>query len=146
MNRVEKWMTRNPVTIDENASIIEAIHMMKEKDVRRLPVLRKGRLVGLVTDRMIKEYSPGKATLLDTWEVHYLLSKTPVKEAMKKKLFNVTPETELVDAAQIIHDNKLHGLCVVDKAGDLVGILTTRDIMEALIALCKGQNGGRQAT
>ncbi|HEY5996603.1 MAG TPA: CBS domain-containing protein, partial [Candidatus Deferrimicrobiaceae bacterium] len=73
-------------------------------------------------------------------------SKTPVRDAMKKKLFTVTPETELVDAAQIIHDNKLHGLCVVDKAGDLVGILTTRDIMEALIALCRSQDGGKTTT
>jgi acetoin utilization protein AcuB len=143
MNKVSKWMTPNPVTIDEKASIIEAIHLMKEKDVRRLPVMRRGRFVGLVTDRMIKEYSPGKATLFDTWEVHYLLSKTPVKDVMKKDPHTVTPDTELVDAAQLIHDHKLHGLCVVDRAGDLVGILTTVDIMEALIALCRSANGAR---
>ena len=137
MTKVEKWMTRNPITIDADASIIETIHLMKEKNVRRLPVMKKGKFVGLITDRMIKEYTPSKATALDTWEVHYILSKTPVKEAMNAKPYTVTPDTDLTDAAQLIHDRKLYGLCVVDYKGDLVGILTTTNILEALIAICK---------
>lgn len=141
MNRVKQWMTPNPITIDEQASIIEAIHLMKEKQIRRLPVTLNGRFSGLVTDRMIKEYTPSKATSLDTWEVHYLLSKTPVKEAMNSKPYTVKPETDLTDAAQLIIDKKLYGLCVVNDAGDLVGILTTTNIMEALIAICRTANG-----
>ncbi|HEX5773720.1 MAG TPA: CBS domain-containing protein, partial [Geomobilimonas sp.] len=135
MTKVEKWMTRNPITIDADASIIETIHLMKEKNVRRLPVMKKGKFVGLITDRMIKEYTPSKATALDTWEIHYILSKTPVKEAMNEKPYTVTPDTDLTDAAQTIHDKKLYGLCVVDYKGDLVGILTTTNILEALIAI-----------
>ncbi|MBT0652851.1 CBS domain-containing protein [Geomobilimonas luticola] len=137
MTKVEKWMTRNPITIDADASIIETIHLMKEKNVRRLPVMKKGKFVGLITDRMIKEYTPSKATALDTWEVHYILSKTPVKAAMNAKPYTVTPDTDLTDAAQLIHDKKLYGLCVVDYKGDLVGIMTTTNILEALIAICK---------
>ena len=108
--RVSDWMTRNPITIDEDASIMEALHVMKEKEVRRLPVMRNGRLVGIITDRMLKDYSPGKATSLDTWEVHYLLSKTAVKEAMNPHPHTVTPDAELTKAALIIRDNKLYGL------------------------------------
>ena len=137
MTKVEKWMTPNPITIDENASVIEAIHLMKEKSIRRLPVMGKGKFVGLITDRMIKEYTPSKATSLDTWEVHYLLSKTPVKEAMNTHPYIVHPDTDLTEAAQLINDKKLYGLCVVDHSGELVGILTTTNILEALIAVCK---------
>lgn len=137
MIKVADWMTPNPITIDENDTIIEAIHLMKEKDIRRLPVTCKGKFCGLITDRMLKEYTPGKATSLDTWEVHYILSKTPVREAMNVKPFAVLPESKLTDAAQLIHDHKLYGLCVVDSNNDLVGILTTTNIMEALIALCR---------
>lgn len=137
MTKVEKWMTRNPITIEADASVIEAIHLMKEKKVRRLPVMRKGKFVGIVTDRMIKEYTPSKATSLDTWEVHYILSKTAVTEAMNPKPYTVTPQTDLTEAAQIIHDNKLYGVCVVDEHGTLVGILTTTNIIEALLAICK---------
>ena len=71
--KVSDWMTRNPYTIDADATIIEALHEMKDKNVRRLPVMHKGRLAGILTDRMLKDFSPGKATTMDTWEVHYLL-------------------------------------------------------------------------
>lgn len=137
MIKVADWMTKAPKTIDEAAPIIEALHQMKEAGVRRLPVTRGGRFVGLLTDRMLKEYTPSKATCLDTWEVHYLLSKTPVKEVMNPHPFTVTPETALVDAAELINQNKLYGLCVVDRGGDLVGILTTTDILKALVTICR---------
>lgn len=138
MSKVEKWMTKNPFTIDQEASMIEAIHMMKEKNIRRLPVMHQGRFVGLVTDRMIKDYSPGKATSLDTWEVHYLLSKTPVKEVMNPHPHTVTPDVELATAAQAFLDFKLYGLCVVDATGNLVGIMSVGDILKAVVAELHG--------
>lgn len=139
MYYVSDWMTTNPITIDKDCSIIEAIHLMKERNIRRLPVTCNGKFCGLITDRMLKDFSPGKATSLDTWEVHYLLSKTTVKDAMNDHPFTVRPDSKLTDAAQLIHDNKLYGLCVTDTEGNLVGILTTTNIMEALITLCNSQ-------
>jgi acetoin utilization protein AcuB len=140
-NKVSDWMTRDPITIDDHASIIEAVHLMKEKNVRRLPVMHHGVLAGIVTDRMLKDYSPGKATTLDTWEVHYLLSKTPVKEAMNPQPHTTTPDALLTDAATTIRDNKLYGLCVVNDNGDLVGILTIKDLIEALFYLSEVASG-----
>jgi acetoin utilization protein AcuB len=131
--KVRDWMTPNPLTIDADAPVIEAIHTLKEKGIRRLPVVSRGQLVGLVTERMLLSYSPGKSTLLDTREVHALLSKTPVREAMNPRPNTVTPDTELADCAQIIHDRKLNGITVVDEQGRLVGILTTTNALEALI-------------
>ena len=131
--KVRDWMTPNPITIDADATIVEAIHLLKEKNIRRLPVMKAGRLVGIVTERMLLSFSPGKSSSLDTWELHYLLARTPVTEAMNPKPHTVTPETTLVDAAQLIHDRKLNGITVVDKKGDLVGILTTTNALEALI-------------
>jgi len=136
-DKVADWMTSNPITIEVDASIIEAIHLIKEREIRRLPVMKKGRLAGVVTDRMLKDYSPGKATTLDIAEVHYLLSKTAVKEAMNPKPHTVTPEDKLIDAAAVIRDQKLYGLCVVNDKGDLVGILTIKDLIEALFYLSK---------
>ena len=137
MTSVQKWMTKNPITIDQESSIIEAIHLMKEKGVRRLPVMSKGRLTGLITERMIKDYTPGKATSLDTWEVHYLLSKTPVKEIMNPSPITITPDMELATAAQLILDHKLYGLCVVDGKGDLVGIMSVGDMLRAVVEFAK---------
>jgi acetoin utilization protein AcuB len=133
--KVADWMTTNPITIDEDATVIEALHLMKEKGIRRLPVMHKGRLAGLVTDRMLKDYSPGKATSLDTWEVHYLLARTAVKDVMNPEPYKVTPESELTKAALTIRDHKLYGVCVVDESGELVGILTIKDLIDALFYL-----------
>lgn len=137
MSKVEQWMTPHPITIDQEASMIEAIHLMKEKSIRRLPVMHKGRFVGLVTDRMIKDYSPGKATSLDTWEVHYLLSKTPVKEVMNPHPHTVTPDVELGVAAQLFLEHKLYGLCVVNEQGELMGIMSVGDMLRAVVEFCK---------
>ena len=137
MSTVEQWMTRNPVTIDQEASIIEAIHLMKEKGIRRLPVMAKGHFVGLITERMLKDYSPGKATSLDTWEVHYLLSRTPVKDVMNPSPITVSPDTDLATAAQLILDHKLYGLCVVGAKGELVGIMSVGDMLRAVVEFAK---------
>lgn len=137
MTTVQNWMTKNPFTIEQDASIIEAIHLMKEKGIRRLPVMAAGRFTGLITDRMIKDYSPGKATSLDTWEVHYLLSKTAVKEVMNTSPRTVSPDTDLSTAAQAILDHKLYGLCVVDAKGDLVGIMSVGDMLRAVVEFAK---------
>jgi acetoin utilization protein AcuB len=131
--KVSDWMTKNPITIDASATIIEAIHLLKEKNIRRLPVMRDGKLAGIVTERMLLTYSPGKSTAMDAWEVHYLLAKTPVTAAMNAQPHTVKPDDELADAAQLIHDRKLNGITVVDASGNLVGLLTTTNALQALM-------------
>lgn len=144
MTNVEKWMTRNPITIEKDATVIEAIHLMKEKNIRRLPVMDKGRIAGIVTEKMLADFKPSKATSLDTWEVHYILSKTPVTEAMNPTPYKVKPDTALTDAAQLLHDRKLNGVLVVDDNDNLVGILTMTNALEALIAICRNPEACQQ--
>lgn len=136
MYKVSDWMTQPPITIEADASIIEAIHIMKEKNIRRLPVTRKGVYCGLLTERMIMEYTPGKSTPMDTWEVHYLLSKATVADAMNPNPNTIRPDAPLYEAVKIMHDNKLNGICVTDSQGNLVGLITTTNLMEALMAIC----------
>jgi len=130
---VSDWMTKKPFTIEEDASVIEAIHLLKEKNIRRLPVMKKGRLVGLVTEKMLYGYMPAKATSLDQWELHYLLSRTPVRAAMNPKPHTVLPDTPIAEAAKLLRDRKLNGVLVVGEKGELVGLLTTTNALEALI-------------
>jgi acetoin utilization protein AcuB len=139
--KVSDWMTKNPITIDAGATIIEAIHLLKEKNIRRLPVMKEGKLVGIVTERMLLTYSPGKSTAMDAWEVHYVLAKTPVTASMNPKPHTVGPDTDLSDAAQLIHDRKLNGITVVDAKGDLVGLLTTTNALEALVYFSREAKG-----
>lgn len=137
MTTVRRWMTPSPMTIEDTASIVEAIHKLKEKNVRRLPVMHGGKLVGVVTEKMLKDFTPSKATSLDTWEVHYLLARTLVTTAMNPKPHKVHPDDEIADVAQLLHDRKLNGVVVVDERDQLVGILTTTNALEALIGFAK---------
>ncbi len=135
---VGDWMTPNPITIEEDATVLEAIHLLAERNIRRLPVMRAGRLVGLVTEKMLLGYMPAKGTSLDQWELHYLLSRTPVRQAMNPTPHTVTPQTPLADAARLLHDRKLNGVLVLNARGDLVGLLTTTNALEALIHFTAG--------
>jgi len=130
-------MSKDPVVIEKDATVIEAIHLMKEKNVRRLPVMDKGRIVGIVTEKMLADFKPSKATSLDTWEIHYILSKTPVTEAMNPNPYKVKPDTGLTDCAKLLHDRKLNGVLVVDDKDNLIGIFTVTNALEALIEICK---------
>jgi acetoin utilization protein AcuB len=131
--KVRDWMTPNPITIDAGATIVEAIHLLKEKNIRRLPVLNKGKLAGLVTEKMLYGYMPAKASSLDQWELHYLLSKTPVKAAMNPKPHTVPSDEPISEVAKLLHDRKLNGVLVVSRRGELEGLLTTTNALEALI-------------
>ncbi|WP_248343813.1 CBS domain-containing protein [Anaeromyxobacter paludicola] len=136
-------MTRNPVTIETDASIVEAVHLLKEKNIRRLPVMKGGKVAGVVTEKMLLSYMPSKATSLDHWEVQYLLGKTPVSEAMNPSPHTVKAETDITEAARLLHDRKLNGVLVVDEAGGLVGIFTTTNALEALVAFAQECQAGR---
>lgn len=144
MTSVGRWMTRNPIIIDKDATVIEAMHLMKEKNIRRLPVMDKGKIAGIVTEKMLADFRPSKATSLDTWEIHYILSKTPVTEAMNPNPYKVKPETNLTDCAKLLHDRKLNGVLVVDENDNLVGIFTVTNALEALIEICKASQAPPQ--
>ena len=130
---VRKWMTPNPHRVQASDPISEAIHVMKENDIRHLPVMDGDRLVGIVSDRDLKEFSPSKATTLDVYELHYLLSKATVADAMRKDPLRVAPGDTIEKAAVLMHDNKIGCLPVVEADGKLVGILTQEDVFEALV-------------
>src|SRR4030042_348193 len=141
---VKDWMTKDPLTITDETSMMKAIHLMKGRRFRRLPVLHQGRLVGLVTDRDLKEASPSKATTLDVHELYYLLAELQIKEIMTKNPISVSPEDTVEHAAQLMLENTISGLPVVDPNGQLVGILTQSDVFQAFMHITGIRQGGVQ--
>jgi acetoin utilization protein AcuB len=132
---VKEWMTPNPVCVDEETSMMKVGQLMKENNVRRLPVLRKDKLVGMVTDRDIRSASPSQATSLDVHELYYLLSQIKIKEIMARKLITISPDQTVIMAAVLMLKNRISGLPVVDHLGKLVGIVTQGDIYKILVEL-----------
>jgi acetoin utilization protein AcuB len=138
---VQKWMTPDPVTLQVNDSVHDALRLLKERDIWHLPVMEGDRLVGIVTDRDLKEFSPSKATTLDVYELRYVLSKAPLASAMHKDPLWLRPEDTIEKAALLMHDNKIGCLPVEDDSGKLVGILTRDDVFEALVMVTGSRSG-----
>ena len=138
---VKDWMTRRVITVDPRTSLPDAHKLMRTNNIRRLPVVERGRLVGIVTRSDIREASPSEATTLSIWEMHYQLSKLSVGVIMTKDPYTVTPDTTIKDAAKLMYTYKFGGLPVVNDAGDLQGIMTESDIFRILIAWFDEQEG-----
>jgi len=139
---VENWMHREVITIDAHASVIDAVHLLKENKVRRLPVTKNGKIVGIVTDRDLKDFTPSRATTLDIYELRYLLSKAKVEDAMTPDPVTVKPDLPIENVAVIMHEKRISGLPVVADNGDLVGIITESDVFKLLVALSGAKTGG----
>jgi acetoin utilization protein AcuB len=137
-------MTADVITVDEDTSMMKAGQIMKENNIKRLPVMRKGRLVGIITDRDIKEASPSKATTLDVHELYYLLSELKVKDIMSKEILTISGEETVEKAAVRMLEHNISGLPVVNEKGSLIGIITQKDVFKVLIALTGIYRGGTQ--
>ena len=130
---VAKRMMRNPVFVDENDSMKKAMDILKEREIRHLPVMKeREKLVGIVTERDIKQASPSPATALEIREIYYLLDKIKVKQIMTRRVYTVSSHTSIEEAALIMREKKIGCLPVVD-GGKLVGILTETDILDAFL-------------
>ncbi len=130
---VAKRMMRNPVSVDENDSMKKAMDLLKERDIRHRPVLKDGeKLVGIVTERDIKQASPSPATALEIREIYYLLDKVKVRQIMSRRPYTISSTAPIEEAALIMREKRIGCLPVVD-GGKLVGILTETDILDAFI-------------
>ncbi len=132
---VKDWMSRDVVTIDVEDSMQRASALMKEHRVRMLPVLKKGRLVGVVSETDLQRASPSDATLLDIHELLYLLSTIKVRDIMRKDPVTVPPDFTVEETAELFRERKISGAPVVDGTGRLVGIITRDDLYRVLVAL-----------
>jgi len=141
---VSKWMSKKVVTIDVNDSMQDAIKRMKQNDIRMLPVVKKGKLVGVVTDRDLKRASASDATTLDVHELLYLVSKIKVQDVMTKNAITVPQNYTIEETAEVLLKHKISGVPVVDQNGQLVGTITQTDLFRVLISLTGVGKGGIQ--
>ena len=141
---VANWMSKNIITVDENDSMQDAMKLLKENDIRMLPVMKKGKLVGIVTDRDLKRASASDATTLEIHELLYLLTRIKVKNIMTKEVITVPPDFTVEETALVLQKNKISGAPVVDSKGKVVGTITQTDLFRVLISLTGVAKGGIQ--
>jgi len=142
---IRDWMTSNVVTVTTETSMLKAGKLMKEHDIRRLPVIdNDGRVIGIVSDRDVKAASPSKATTLDVHELYYLLSELKIKDIMTPNPVTVKALDTVEKVALLMLEKSFGGLPVVDDDKKLIGIITDYDIFKVLVSITGVRAGGLQ--
>ena len=143
---VRERMTKNPVTTTPDTSVTDALRLMREKKVRRLPVMdAHGKLVGIVADQDLLYATPSPVSSLSVWEMHYLLAKLKVEEVMTRQVTTVAEDTPVEEAARIMVDNKIGGLPVM-RDGQLAGIVTETDLFKVFLEFLGARRPGVRVT
>ena len=141
---VKNWMSKPAITIDADASLHDAIKLLKNHNIKMLPVMEKGRLVGIVTDRDLKRASASDATSLEIHELLYLISKIKIKEIMTKNPIKVPEDYTVEETAEILLKHNISGVPVIDQHHNIVGTITQNDVFRILISLTGAEKRGIQ--
>ena len=132
-------------TVSPDTQIMEAWHVLKDNNIRRLPVLEEEKLVGIVTEGDLQEAKASDASSLSIYELNELLDQLTVDQVMTDHPITVSPEETLDRAALLMRRNKVGGLPVLDD-GELVGIITESDIFDTIIEVLGFRVGGVRMT
>ena len=141
--RIRDIMSTNVVTVNEDTPVYDAKKIMEAHRIRRLPVMKKDELVGLVTKHILLEAAPSPATSLNIWELNYLLSKMTVKQIMVKKPFTIPADMPVEDALQLGQE-KGYGAFPVMEDGRLVGVVTESDIVRMMTRVLGVKEKGKR--
>ena len=127
-------MTRNPATVTPRNAIRTAINLMREGGYRRLPVVDRGRLVGIITDRDLRRAANSPFVVREQWYDNFILDHIEVGSCMTPNPLTIEPNASIADAARLMRNHKIGGLPVVAE-GQLVGIVTETDLLDFLIGI-----------
>jgi len=132
---VKERMSHHPITITPETSLHDALRIMREEKIRRLPVLdKKGKLVGIVLEKDLLYASPSPATSLSVYELNYLVSRIKVQDLMSHDVITVCEDCPLEEAARVMADNHISGLPVM-RGDTLVGMITESDLFKTFLEL-----------
>lgn len=142
---VGERMSHPIISITPDMPVHDALNLFKREHIRRAPVVKDGKLVGIVSDKDLLNASPSPATSLSIWEMNYLMSKITVSEVMTRKVLTVTEDTPIEEAARIMADNKIGGLPVM-RDDHVVGIITETDLFKIFLELMGAREKGVRVT
>lgn len=131
---VGERMSHPVISVTPETPVHDALAMFKKEHIRRAPVVKDGKMVGMVSESDLLNASPSPVTSLSVWEMNYLISKVTVKQVMSKKLITVDVTTPIEEAARIMADKKIGGMPVM-RSGKLVGIITETDLFKIFLEL-----------
>lgn len=132
---VKDYMSKNLVTISKGTKIFDAVELMNQKRIHRIPVIEDNAIIGLITEGTIQEAMPSKATSLSVYEANYLLNKTKVEDVMIREVETILDNCLLEEAIFKMRKHKINVLPVLNEKKELVGIITNNDIFDAFLSI-----------
>ena len=142
-SRVRDYMTPNPETLDSKNTLLDAVLMLRRLELRHIPILEDGRLIGVLTDRDVGRVAPSMLMGLSPQDYNRVFEDTPVAKVMTRNLLSTTPEAPLEEAVHLLYNHKVGCLPVLED-GRLVGIITVADMLRALHDLVGDLNSAEQ--
>lgn len=143
---VKNRMSYPIITVAPDIPIMEALNLMRTKNIRRLPVVdANGKLIGIISDKDLLNAGPSQATSLSVWEINYLVGKITVKKVMTKNVLTISEDTPIEEAARIMVDNKVGGMPVM-RGKEIVGVITESDLFKVLLELMGAREVGLRVT
>jgi len=142
---VGERMSHPVISVAPETPIHDALALFKKEHIRRAPVIKDNKLVGIISETDLLNASPSPVSSLSIWEMNYLLSKVTVKQVMSKKVMTIEEDTPIEEAARIMADNKIGGLPVM-RSGKVVGIITETNLFRIFIELMGAREKGVRVT
>ncbi|HET9224796.1 MAG TPA: CBS and ACT domain-containing protein [Roseiflexaceae bacterium] len=142
---IRERMSQSVNYVTPETSVADALNFMKSQQVRRLPVLKRDKLVGIVSDKDLLNASPPRGTSLSAWELTYLLGKLTIGEIMSREVLTVTEDMPIEEAARIMADHKIGGLPVM-RNGEVVGMITETDLFKTFLEMMGARRHGVRLT
>jgi acetoin utilization protein AcuB len=138
---VGERMSHPVISVLPDTPVHDALAMFKKEHIRRAPVIKDGKLLGIVTENDLLNASPSPATTLSVWEMNYLMSKVTVKQVMSKKVKSIDVDTPIEEAARLMADFKIGGMPVT-RTGKIVGMITETDLFKVFLELMGAREKG----
>lgn len=132
---VRDIMTTELTTLEADAKLLDAALLMRSSGFRHLPVVKDGKLVGLLSDRDVHRASPSMFSNTSPEEYNRLFETTPIEKVMTKDPVSVSPDAPVSEVVRLMHQHKYGSVPVVDASGGLAGIVTTTDMLRILSEL-----------
>ncbi len=142
---VGERMSHPVISVTPDVPVHDVLAMFKKEHIRRAPVMKDGKLAGIVSERDLLNASPSPVTSLSVWEMNYLISKVTVKQVMIKKVKTIDIDTPIEEAARLMADSKFGGMPVV-RSGQVVGMITETDLFKAFLELMGARAKGIRVT
>jgi acetoin utilization protein AcuB len=138
---VGERMSHRVISVPPEMPVLEALAMFKKNQIRQAPVMKDGKMLGIVSENDLLNASPSSVTTLSVWEINYLMSKVTVKQVMTKKVITIEVGTPIEDAARIMVDAKIGGMPVT-RSGKVIGMITETDLFKVFMEMMGAREKG----